>query len=71
MHKAYGLGSVLLVLLSMGASAAEVALVTAASGNVKLQEEKAAASELKPFIKVREGDRLLMEGASRLQVVYL
>ena len=70
MHKAYGLGSVLLVLLSMGASAAEVALVTAASGNVKLQEEKAAASELKPFIKVREGDRLLMEGASRLQVVY-
>ena len=70
MHKAYWLGSVLLVLLSMGASAAEVALVTAASGNVKLQEEKAAASELKPFIKVREGDRLLMEGASRLQVVY-
>ena len=70
MHKAYGLGSVLLVLLSMGASAAEVALVTAASGNVKLQEGKAAASELKPFIKVREGDRLLMEGASRLQVVY-
>lgn len=70
MHKAYGLGSVLLVLLSMGSSAAEVALVTAASGNVKLQEEKAAASELKPFIKVREGDRLLMEGASRLQVVY-
>lgn len=70
MHKAYWLGSVLLVLLSMGASAAEVALVTAASGNVKLQEGKAAASELKPFIKVREGDRLLMEGASRLQVVY-
>ena len=70
MHKADGLGSVLLVLLSMGASAAEVALVTAASGNVKLQEGKAAASELKPFIKVREGDRLLMEGASRLQVVY-
>lgn len=70
MHKAYWLGSVLLVLLSMGASAAEVALVTAASGNVKLQEGNAAASELKPFIKVREGDRLLMEGASRLQVVY-
>lgn len=70
MHKAYWLGSVLLVLFSMGAFAAEVGLVTAVSGKVKLQEEKAAASELKPFIKVREGDRLLMEGASRLQVVY-
>ncbi|MFZ4536248.1 hypothetical protein [Propionivibrio sp.] len=60
----------LLALVSLGATAAEVGLVTAVSGNVKWQEEKAAASELKPFVKVREGDRLMMEGTSRLQVVY-
>ncbi|MBL0207546.1 MAG: hypothetical protein IPP84_06110 [Propionivibrio sp.] len=70
MHKAYWLGSVLLVLLSMGASATEVGLVTAVAGNVKLQEEKSVASELKPFVKVREGDRLMMESNARLQVVY-
>lgn len=70
MHKAGWLALVLLMLVSMGASAAEVGLVTAVSGNVKLQEEKEVASELKPFVKVREGDRLVMKGPSRLQVVY-
>jgi len=60
----------LLALVSLGALAAEVGLITAVSGNVKLQEEKAAASELKPFVKVRERDQLMMEGSSRLQVVY-
>ncbi len=70
MNKSGWFGAVLLALASAGVSAAEVGLVTAVSGNVKLQEEKTAASELKPFVKVREGDRLTMEGASRLQVVY-
>ncbi len=70
MYKSGWFGAVLLALISAGISAAEVGLVTAVSGNVKFQEENAAASELRPFVKVREGDRLTMEGASRLQVVY-
>ncbi|MCZ7655297.1 MAG: hypothetical protein M5R42_15040 [Rhodocyclaceae bacterium] len=59
-----------LAFLSAGAWGAEVGLVTAVSGNVKLQEDKAAASELKSFVKLRAGDRLTMEGAARLQMVY-
>ncbi len=69
MRKAWW-GVVWMGLLSAGAWGAEVGLVTAVSGNVKLQEEKAAASELKAFVKLRAGDRLTMEGASRLQMVY-
>lgn len=61
---------VLLVFLSAGAAAVEVGLVTAVSGSVQLQEEKSPASELKPFVKVREGDRLTLQGKSRLQVVF-
>jgi hypothetical protein len=68
MRKAWWMVGIAFV--SAGAWSAEVGLVTAVSGNVKLQEEKAAASELKSFVKVRSGDRLSMEGASRLQVVY-
>jgi hypothetical protein len=56
--------------VSAGAWATEVGLVTSMSGSIRLQEEKAAASELKPFVKVRAGDRLTMEGAARLQLVY-
>ena len=63
-------GALLLALVSIQGSAAEVGLVTAVSGNVKWQEEKSAASELKPFVKVREGDQLMMEGLARVQVVY-
>ena len=62
--------ALVMAFISAAALAAEVGLVTAVSGSVKLQEEKSAASELKPFVKVREGDRLTLEGASRLQVVY-
>src|SRR5664279_5552543 len=63
-------GALLLALVSTQGSGAEVGLVTAVSGNVKWQEEKSAASELKPFVKVREGDQLMMEGLARVQVVY-
>lgn len=56
--------------VSAGAWGAEVGLVTAVSGNVRLQEDKAAASALKSFVKLRAGDRLTLEGASRLQLVY-
>lgn len=70
MYKPGWFGGTLLALLSFGALAAEVGLVTAVSGKVKLQEDKAVASELKPFVKVRERDQLLMDGSSRLQVVY-
>ena len=61
---------ILLILLSAGASAVEVGLVTAVSGNVTLQEDKSTASEIKPFIKLREGDRLTLQSKSRLQVVF-
>jgi len=70
MIKSGWFGGMILALVSFGALAAEVGLITAVSGNVKLQEEKSAASELKPFVKVRERDQLMMEGSSRLQVVY-
>lgn len=70
MYKSGWFGGALLALVSFGALAAEVGLVTAVSGKVKLQEEKAVASELKPFVKVRERDQLMMDGSSRLQVVY-
>lgn len=59
-----------LAFISVAAWGAEVGLVTSVSGSIKLQEEKAAASELKSFVKLRTGDRLSMEGASRLQMVY-
>lgn len=70
MGKSIWFVGLILALVSAGASATEVGLVTAVSGNVKLQEEKGVASELKPFVKVREGDRLAMDGSARLQVVY-
>jgi len=63
-------GAAILALVSLATTASEVGLVTAVSGKVKWQEAKAVASELKPFVKVREGDRLMLEGAARLQVVY-
>ena len=70
MLNAKWLGAVLMAFVVVGAAAAEVGLVTAVSGRVKLQEGKTAASELKPFVKVRAGDRLLLDEASKLQVVY-
>jgi hypothetical protein len=60
----------LLMLLSGNAWAVEVGLVTALSGGVTLQEEKSAASELKPFVKLREGDRLTLQEKSRVQLVF-
>ena len=68
----------LLALFVSWAGAAEVGLVTAVGGAVKWQEAKEAGgkpafgapAELKPFVKVREGDRLLLDAAARLQVVY-
>lgn len=56
--------------LSASAWSAEVGLITSLSGRVLLQEERAAASELKPFVRLRTGDRLTLEGASHLHVVY-
>ncbi len=70
MIKTGWLSGAILALVSLGALAAEVGLITAVSGNVKLQVEKAVSSELKPFVKVRDRDLLMMEGNSRLQVVY-
>lgn len=64
------LGAFLAVGGAGGVAAAEVGLVTAVAGKVRLQEEKAAASELKAFVKLREGDRLTLDAASRLQLVF-
>lgn len=68
MRKAWWM--VWVVFVSAGAWGAEVGLVTAVSGSVKLQEEKAAASALKSFVKLRAGDRLMLEDKARLQMVY-
>lgn len=69
MRKMKWLGAVL-IFLSIGVSAAEVGLVTALSGVVKLQEEKSFASTLGAFVKLREGDRLILQGNARLQIVF-
>jgi hypothetical protein len=61
---------VVLLFLSISAWAAEVGLVTAVSGAVTLQDEKSAAGALKPFVKVRDGDRLMLQDGSRLQIVF-
>lgn len=60
------LGGLLLASLAWGA---EVGLVTSLAGKATLQEEK-TASELKPFVKLRAGDRLALGGGTRLQLVY-
>ena len=70
MSKSGVLGAFLLALVSMPVLAVEVGLVTAVSGNVKWQEEKSVASDLKPFVKLRDGDQLTMDGAARVQLVY-
>lgn len=71
--------TVLLATLATPAAAAEVGLVTAVGGTVRWQEAREASggkpalgapAGLKPFVKLREGDRLLLDAASRLQVVY-
>lgn len=59
-----------LAFVAMDVSAAEVGLITVLTGKVKLLEDKATAIELKPFVKIRDGDRLTLEGASRLQLVF-
>jgi hypothetical protein len=69
MHKTGWMGG-LFIFLSTSALAVEVALVTAVSGSVSFKEEKSNASELKPFIKLREGDRLTLQGKSRVQIVF-
>lgn len=66
----------LLAFSSLPAMAAEVGLVTALSGKASLLDDKAGSSELKPFVKVRRGDRLRIDdskegdGRARLQIVY-
>lgn len=63
----WGLG---MLFLSAAGWAAEVGLVTSQSGRVMLQEERAAVTELKPFVRLHAGDRLTLEGASHLHLVY-
>jgi len=64
------IGALLLALVSTQGLATEVGLVTAVSGNVKWQDEKSSVTDLKPFVKVREGDQLMLKGAARVQLVY-
>ena len=70
MNKSIWIGTALLSLLVTNVSAAETGLVTAISGTIKLKDEKSAVSVLKAFTKLREGDLVMMDGVSRLQVVY-
>ncbi len=70
---------VLPAFFSLNICAAEAGLITALSGSVKLLDDKAASVEIKPFVKVRRGDRLKIGEASesgenggrtRVQIVY-
>ena len=70
MNRSIWIGTALLSLLVTNVSAAETGLVTAISGTIKLKDEKSAVSVLKAFTKLREGDLVMMDGVSRLQVVY-
>ena len=60
----------LLVFYALALSAAEVGLVTALNGKVQLLEGKSAALALRPFVKVRDGDQLTLEGNARVQLVF-
>ena len=70
MNRSIWISTALLALLVTNTWAAEAGLVTAISGNIQLKDDKSSISTLKAFTKVREGDRIMMEGVSRLQVVY-
>lgn len=71
LRKVRGLfGCVLLAAGAINAMAVEVGLVTVAQGQIKLQEDKSAAAELKPFVKLRTGDRITLANGARLQMVY-
>ncbi|MBI4741907.1 MAG: hypothetical protein HY777_10255 [Betaproteobacteria bacterium] len=67
---------VLPAFFSLNICAAEAGLITALSGSVKLLDDKEASAEIKPFVKVRRGDRLKIgeanesDGRARLQIVY-
>ena len=60
----------LLVFCTLAVSAAEVGLVTALNGKVQLLEGKSVALELRPFVKVRDGDQLTLKADARLQIVF-
>ena len=64
------IGAALFALLVSHSWANETGLVTALSGTVKLKDEKAAVAPLKAFTKLRPGDQIMLEGVSRIQVVY-
>ena len=51
------------------AMANEVGLVTAVTGSVVLRGQNSAAGDLKPFVKLRAGDRLTLREA-RVQMVF-
>lgn len=59
-----------MLFLTAAAWGADAGLVTSLSGRVLLQEERAATTELKPFARLHAGDRLTLEGASHLHLVY-
>ena len=70
MNRSIWIGTALLALLVTNASAVETGLVTAISGTVKFKEERSSVSVLKAFTKLRDGDRIIMDGVSRVQIVY-
>lgn len=51
------------------AGATEVGLVTAVTGSVALRGQNTGSTELKPFVKLRAGDRLTLREA-RVQLVF-
>ena len=70
MNRSVWIGTALFALLVSHSWANETGLITALSGTVKLKDEKAAVTSLKAFTKLRPGDQIMLEEASRIQVVY-
>lgn len=59
-----------LVLLSFNLRAAEIAMVTSLSGTVIFSGGTAAGTMLRTFVKLRDGDQLLLKEDTRLQIVF-
>lgn len=61
---------VALVLLSLNLYSAEIALVTSLNGEVVFSGGTANGNQLRVFVKLRDGDRLMLKENTRMQIVF-
>src|SRR6476619_1948685 len=64
-------GTFVLIAWSLaGVASAQVAMLTQVTGDVRVSGKEAARSAV-PFLKVNEGDKLVLAANARVQIVYL